>query len=156
MRTWFDTVLFTIVAPGTVVVLVPALIVGATGGTLRPGVWLAGLLPLAVGAAGYAWCAADFVRRGRGTPAPIAAPEALVVRGLYRYVRNPMYVSVLLTLLGEAFMFASPWLLLYAAVVGLIVHLFVIGYEEPTLRRRFGDAYEDYRRRVPRWLPRAR
>jgi protein-S-isoprenylcysteine O-methyltransferase Ste14 len=79
-----------------------------------------------------------------------------VAQGLYRYVRNPMYVSVLLVLLGESVFFESRRLLLYAGIVWLVVHSFVLIYEEPALRRKFGAAYDEYCRRVPRWLPRFR
>jgi protein-S-isoprenylcysteine O-methyltransferase Ste14 len=97
-----------------------------------------------------------FAMEGFGTPAPVAPPEHLVVRGFYRHVRNPMYVAVESMVLGQAFVFASRPLLVYAAVLWLAFHLFVVAYEEPDLVRRFGSAYETYRRAVPRWLPRAR
>jgi protein-S-isoprenylcysteine O-methyltransferase Ste14 len=98
---------------------------------------------------------ARFALVGRGTPAPVAAPERLVVSGLYRYVRNPMYLAVLSVGFGQALLFGSRTLVWYAAVVGLAFHLFVLFYEEPTLRRRFGDEYDRYRAAVPRWWPKA-
>ena len=107
------------------------------------------------GGAVYSWCVWDFATFGRGTPAPIDAPKELVVRGLYRYTRNPMYVGVLSTILGWAMLFKEPQLLLYALCVGTCFHLFVVLYEEPNLQRVFGNSYEEYRARVNRWLPSA-
>ncbi len=92
--------------------------------------------------------------RGLGTPAPIAPTKFLVISGLHRYVRNPMYIGVALVILGQAALFRSPHLAEYAALMLLIAHTFVVLYEEPTLRRQFGASYEEYRRTVPRWIPR--
>src|SRR5262249_57474548 len=92
--------------------------------------------------------------KGHGTPAPIAPPENLVVSGLYRHVRNPMYVAVVFALVGQALLFGSVVLLEYAGVVWLLFHVFVLGYEEPALRRRFGSSYAAYRANVRRWWPR--
>jgi protein-S-isoprenylcysteine O-methyltransferase Ste14 len=97
-----------------------------------------------------------FVMEGLGTPAPIAAPERLVVGGVYRYVRNPMYVAVLAVIVGQALLLGRLGLLLYAAAAWLLVAAFVRWYEEPTLTRRFGEDYEAYRRAVPAWWPRLR
>ena len=102
----------------------------------------------------YLWCAWDFATAGQGTPAPIDAPKHLVVRGLYRFVRNPMYVGVLLMLTGESRAFRSLRILIYAAIVFVFFNLFVIFYEEPALTRKFGAEYDEYMRRVPRWIPR--
>ncbi len=95
-----------------------------------------------------------FALEGLGTPAPIAPPTQLVVTGFYRRVRNPMYVGVVAIILGEALLLGAVTLLWYAAVVWLGFHLFVLGYEEPTLDHSFGDEYKTYRENVPRWLPR--
>jgi protein-S-isoprenylcysteine O-methyltransferase Ste14 len=97
-----------------------------------------------------------FVMEGLGTPAPIAAPERLVVGGVYRYVRNPMYVAVLAAIVGQGLLLGRLGLLLYAAATWLLVAAFVRWYEEPTLTRRFGEDYETYRRAVPAWWPRLR
>jgi protein-S-isoprenylcysteine O-methyltransferase Ste14 len=97
-----------------------------------------------------------FVVEGFGTPAPVAAPERLVVGGVYRYVRNPMYVAVLVVIVGQALLLGRLRLLLYAAAAWLVVAAFVRWYEEPTLTRRFGADYEAYRRAVPAWWPRLR
>jgi protein-S-isoprenylcysteine O-methyltransferase Ste14 len=96
----------------------------------------------------------QFVAEGIGTPAPIAPTEQLVVGGLYRYVRNPMYLAVLSTIAGHALLLSQLALLLYGSAVALAVVAFVRGYEEPTLRRRYGAAYDDYLRDVPGWWPR--
>ena len=97
-----------------------------------------------------------FVVEGFGTPAPVAAPERLVVGGVYRYVRNPMYVAVLAAIVGQALLLGRLSLLLYAGAAWLVVAAFVRFYEEPTLARRFGADYEAYRRAVPAWWPRLR
>jgi protein-S-isoprenylcysteine O-methyltransferase Ste14 len=97
---------------------------------------------------------ARFAREGLGTPAPIAPTRHLVVSGLYRHVRNPMYVGVVAVIAGQAILFADWRVLLYAALVWLACHLFVVIYEEPTLRRTFGAEYEAFRAQVPRWIPR--
>jgi protein-S-isoprenylcysteine O-methyltransferase Ste14 len=99
---------------------------------------------------------ARFVVEGVGTPAPIAPTQALVVGGLYRYVRNPMYLAVIAVVVGQAFLLGQPVLLAYAAVVGATMAAFVYGYEEPVLADRFGAEYEAYRRAVPAWWPRWR
>jgi protein-S-isoprenylcysteine O-methyltransferase Ste14 len=147
---------FTILLPGTVTVLIPGRIVSREGllplRVVSPWQYLA-LVPVAVGTAILARCIWEFASRGRGTLAPIDPPRRLVVTGLYRYVRNPMYVGVLTVLLGEAALFRSVDLLEYAAVFFVIVNLFVLLYEEPALRRRFGESYEHYRRAVRRWVP---
>jgi len=95
-----------------------------------------------------------FVLEGIGTPAPVAPTERLVVGGLYRYVRNPMYLAVAALILGQALLLGQAGLLLYTAAFGVTVAAFVHGYEEPVLRRRFGAHYETYRRAVPAWWPR--
>jgi protein-S-isoprenylcysteine O-methyltransferase Ste14 len=96
-------------------------------------------------------CVWDFFSAGEGTLAPVDPPRHLVVRGFYRYTRNPMYNGVLAVLLGEAWLFQSRPLLLYAAAICIVFHLFVILYEEPALETLFGDSYRHYRQHVPRW-----
>ena len=95
----------------------------------------------------------NFIVEGRGTPAPVDPPKELVVAGLYRYVRNPMYVGVILILLGHFFWFGFWLLLAYACFFWIAAHIFVTLYEEQTLRKKFGAAYEDYLQAVPRWIP---
>ncbi len=97
-----------------------------------------------------------FVREGFGTPAPIAPPSRLVKRGVFGIVRNPGYVAVLAMILGQGLFFGSVSVLAYATIVAFAFHLFVTLYEEPTLRAQFGSEYDEYCRRVPRWLPRLR
>jgi protein-S-isoprenylcysteine O-methyltransferase Ste14 len=111
------------------------------------------LVCIGVGVALLAMCIFEFARSGRGTLSPLDPPRALVVRGLYRYVRNPMYLSVTLIILGEAMLLRSSALAIYWAIWFIWVNVFVVGYEEPTLRRMFGASYEDYTRRVGRWIP---
>ena len=150
------TLIFTILVPGTVVGFVPWLLLQGSGEEVMPptSIWLIGLFPLLVGVVLYFWCAGAFTFRGRGTPAPIDAPVFLVREGPYQRVRNPMYLAVLSTILGEAILFHSLLLAGYALLVWMAVHLFVVFYEEPTLRHQFGESYEAYLRAVPRWLPR--
>jgi protein-S-isoprenylcysteine O-methyltransferase Ste14 len=115
---------------------------------------IAGGALVAAGAAALIECFVRFAVVGRGTPAPVAPPENLVVTGLYRFTRNPMYVAVLTTLLGQALLLADAALLEYAAIFSIVTHTFVVFYEEPTLRRQFDGSYDDYRAHVPRWFPR--
>jgi protein-S-isoprenylcysteine O-methyltransferase Ste14 len=112
---------------------------------------------IALAAAGLAVVLESFARfalKGRGTPAPIAPTASLVVSGLYRFVRNPMYLGVLAIVAGQALWFGSVTLLQYAGILWLLFHAFVVGYEERALRRQFGSTYESYRRGVRRWCPR--
>lgn len=150
------TLVFTIVVPGTVLGVVPWLLLRQSGEAVipSPSLWLIGLFPFLAGAILYLWCAGAFTFIGKGTPAPIDAPVFLVRSGPYRWVRNPMYIGVFSVLLGEVILFHSLNLLVYMLLAGIVVHLFVVFYEEPTLRRQFGESYEAYLRTVPRWLPR--
>jgi protein-S-isoprenylcysteine O-methyltransferase Ste14 len=114
---------------------------------------LMGLLCIAAGALLLAACIIEFARRGRGTLSPADPPQHLVVAGLYRYVRNPMYLSVTTIVLGEALWARSTALAVYWSVWFLSAHLFVVAYEEPILRARFGSSYDEYTRHVRRWIP---
>jgi protein-S-isoprenylcysteine O-methyltransferase Ste14 len=148
-------ILFTLVVPGTVAVYVPLFIVedrSAVSGIM----FAVALVLVATGGVIYGWCVWDFAVLGRGTPAPIDAPKKLVVRGLYRYTRNPMYVGVLTVLSGWAVLFQAAALIIYTLVVGACCHGFVVFYEERHLHKVFGSEYDDYRRRVGRWLPKIR
>jgi len=148
------TLVFTVLVPGLVTVYIPILLLARAEPSGSPlDTWLsvpAAFLMLA-GVAGYLCCARDFVVRGRGTPAPFDAPKRLVVSGLYRWTRNPMFVSIVLILLGEALFFRSRALFVFAAGTALTLHLLVVLFEEPRLRKRFGPAYLEYCRIVPRW-----
>jgi protein-S-isoprenylcysteine O-methyltransferase Ste14 len=145
--------LFTIVVPGVGGVYAPWWILTRDGRTPEP-VVVPAIAVIASGAALYLWCLWLFARVGRGTPGPWDAPRRFVAVGPYRWVRNPIYIAALLVVVGEAWLFLSNPLWLYAGTLAVGVHLFVVGYEEPALRRRFGDEYEAYRRRVRRWVPR--
>ena len=151
------SVFFTFLLPGTVTVLIPYWLISSRGaGVLsshRPLRYL-GFPLIVVGAAGLLWSIWEFFSEGRGTLAPIDPPKHLVVRGLYKYVRNPMYVAVLTTLIGEAIFFISVPVLIEAGVFIVLAHLFVACYEEPALRRQFGESYERYSQTVGRWIPR--
>lgn len=114
---------------------------------------LLGLACTTLGALLLGVCIWEFARSGRGTLSPVDPPTELVVRGLYRFVRNPMYLSVTTIVFGEVMLAQSQGLLAYWAVWFAAVNLFVFGYEEPTLRRQFGASYDDYTRRVRRWIP---
>jgi protein-S-isoprenylcysteine O-methyltransferase Ste14 len=152
---------FFVLAPGVVVGLIPWLLTG--GWQVReplPYYWapvrvLGGVLLLA-GLIALVGAFVRFVVEGFGTPAPVAAPEHLVVGGVYRYVRNPMYVAVLAAIVGQSLLLGRLGLLVYAGVTWVAVAAFVRFYEEPTLTRRFGADYEAYRRAVPAWWPRLR
>ena len=150
------TLVFTVLVPGSVAVLIPYLIISYGWGLhFAIGDYrFFGLLPMSAGGAVYLSCASEFAFAGEGTPAPTDPPRRLVSNRLYRLCRNPMYVGVLTVLVGEAIMFASATLFAYAAAVWLLFHIFVVYYEEPHLREKFGASYEDYCRAVPRWLPR--
>jgi len=113
-----------------------------------------GILLILAGVPGVVDSFARFAVQGLGTPAPVAPPQRLVVTGLYRYVRNPMYVSVVTIILGQALLFGDWRLIVYGAVFWLACHAFVLVYEEPTLRRKFGAEYEAFCANVPRWIPR--
>ncbi|MDJ0788079.1 MAG: isoprenylcysteine carboxylmethyltransferase family protein [Myxococcota bacterium] len=152
MALLLKNLVFTLLVPGTVAVALPWLISGG------PSRGASGTLPLAalffaLGGAIYVWCVWDFATFGRGTPAPIDAPKKLVVRGLYRFTRNPMYVGVLSVILGWVVWIQSLQLVAYAAVVATCFHLFTVLYEEPHLQREFGQDYLAYKAAVSRWLP---
>ena len=127
----------------------------AWSGVIRPAVieapQIAGMIICAAGTAIAFWCIFAFVFVGRGTPAPFDPPRRLVIRGPYRFVRNPMYIGAMVTLLGVALFYRSLSILIYACLFFLATHLFVILYEEPKLRQLFGSEYEAYCRRVSRW-----
>ena len=151
--------LFLLIAPGTVAGYLPWLITrwrfsdSLGDSPLMRGL---GIALLALGGLALLECFVGFAWTGLGTPAPLAPTKRLIVTGLYRHVRNPMYVAVTSLVLGQALLLGDLRLLLYAAVVWTFFHLFVIGYEEPTLREQFPDDYARYVASVPRWIPRLR
>jgi protein-S-isoprenylcysteine O-methyltransferase Ste14 len=153
----FKTIAFTVIAPGTLIVLIPYLLSFLNVGRIsveNHSVLYLGWILVLVGAAMYFWCAFDFTFLGRGTPAPMAPPKKLVIRGLYRFVRNPMYLGAFLIIVGETLLFGSLLILGYALLRVILWHRFVVFYEEPRLRTRFGESYERYCNSVPRWFPR--
>jgi protein-S-isoprenylcysteine O-methyltransferase Ste14 len=147
--------LFFAVAPGVVAGVMPWAL---TGWETESEWWLPvrvlGAAAIVAGGAVLVNAFARFVREGLGTPAPVAPTEHLVVGGLYRYVRNVMYIAVTTTILGQALLLGQVVLLVYAAVVWAGMAAFVLVYEEPALAGRYGEQYEEYRRAVPAWWPR--
>jgi protein-S-isoprenylcysteine O-methyltransferase Ste14 len=140
-----------LILPGTFAGLIPAWIV--TADRVRGEGSLVGLVFLCIGAAVLLWCVRDFYVAGKGTLAPWDPPKRLVIVGLYRFVRNPMYVGILVLLIGWA-LWAGSWMLAcYTALLGVAFHLRVVLYEEPRLRSQFPEEWEAYARRTPRWLP---
>ena len=150
------SLVFLLLAPGATAVLVPWLLTGWNSTDPPLALQLIGAALIAAGAAVLLAAFGRFVVEGIGTPAPVAPPERLVVGGLYRYVRNPMYVAVAATIVGQAALLGRPGLLLYALLFMAVVVAFVHGYEQPVLSERYGAAYEEYRRNVPAWWPRLR
>ncbi|UVK46913.1 isoprenylcysteine carboxylmethyltransferase family protein [Mesorhizobium sp. AR07] len=147
---------FFIAAPGVVAGLLPWLLTDrwALPWSSLPGFVPVGGLLIIVAIAALLHAFGRFALEGLGTPAPVAPTERLVIGGIYRYVRNPMYVAVLSIILGQALLFLSWTLAAYAVIGAIAMGSFVRFYEEPTLARRYGDEYETYRRNVPGWLPR--
>ena len=152
------TIVFVVTVPGSVVVLVPYILSGWRLGPPFLGTeltrWLGVALVVAATPLFFSFVS-RFVWEGHGTPAPVAPTRHLVVGGPFRWCRNPGYVAVVTLVAGQALVFARPVILLYAACLWLGFHLFVVFYEEPTLRRTFGAEFDEYCRRVPRWIPRA-
>lgn len=154
--TALKTGFFVLLVPGFLLGVVPVFLIPKIGGlAFAPGwgSWLATPFWVA-GAAIIIWCAADFVRKGRGTPVPLEPPKELIVSGLYRYIRNPMYIGALLIQVGNAVWFGSLAQVVYWFFLFIGFTLFIRANEEPYLRKTFGAAYEEYCRKVPRWLPR--
>ncbi len=145
---------FFVVAPGTFVGLGPWLItrwdIPESSPPLRVALGIALIVP---GLIPPVHAFIQFARAG-GTPMPLAPTQRLVVNGFNRFVRNPMYVGLLAAILGQALLFDSPWLVLYAAIGWIATASFVHWYEEPTLVSTYGEQYEEYRRNVPAWIPR--
>jgi protein-S-isoprenylcysteine O-methyltransferase Ste14 len=152
---WLRAAFFALLGPGTALGWGPVAILSSTQArfSLGPARWL-GLLLLVPAVSALLSCIWEFANSGRGTLAPIDEPRFVVRGGLYRWVRNPMYVSVIIAFAGEIILFQSPWLILWAAGFGTAFSVFVVVYEEPHLASRFGESYEEYRRSVPRWFPR--
>jgi len=155
-RAWaaLGSALFLVIAPGVAAGLIPWLLTGWETNSVPAALRILGVLLTAIGVAFLLQAFARFVIEGLGTPAPVAPPERLVIGGVYRYVRNPMYLAVASAIVGQALLLGQPGLLVYAALFAAITFCFVRLYEEPTLRSRFGPSYDAYRAAVPGWLPR--
>jgi protein-S-isoprenylcysteine O-methyltransferase Ste14 len=148
------SLIFLIIAPGIVAGYIPLTLL-RRGSQIETGILAYLAFPLwIIGGIILLWSFWNFLVQGRGTPAPIDPPRELVAVGFYRYVRNPMYVGVLAVILGHFLWFGYWSLMIYAIVVFTAFHTFVTYYEEPTLKRTFGTAYEEYLKSVPRWIPR--
>lgn len=153
----FRAITYATLFVGFLLIYLPARLLSWSGIRRPPvigGTQIVGMIATGLGAAVALWCVFTLVRIGHGTPAPFDPPRRLVIRGPYRFVRNPMYIGAGFVLAGVALYYQSMPLLIYSAIFLLIAHLFVIVYEEPTLRRMFGPEYNEYRRRVRRWWPR--
>jgi protein-S-isoprenylcysteine O-methyltransferase Ste14 len=158
-RTWsiLGSAVFLVIAPGFVAAVVPWWISHWRVEAPLFGITLfrfAGGVLILMGAIGLLDSFARFAIQGLGTPAPVFPTRHLVVTGLYRYVRNPMYVAVVSSILGQGLLFGNVRLMEYGAAVWLLMHLFVVLYEEPALERAFGAGYRCFREAVPRWIPR--
>lgn len=148
---------YAVLIVGLVILFLPAPFPSSWGITQPAAMHLPQVVGMAVGVGGAAltlWCVITFAFVGRGTPAPFDPPRRLVVQGPYRFARNPMAIGVALVLTGAALFYQSVVLFGCTGLFLLIIHLFVVWYEEPTLRRLFGEEYEAYTRRVRRWWPR--
>jgi protein-S-isoprenylcysteine O-methyltransferase Ste14 len=158
LRAWVGTIVFLALAPGIVAGLIPWLITGWRIPWPEGSVWPVAVVSGIVILSGVAVLLDAFVRfaRADGTPAPPMPTARLVVVGPYRYVRNPMYLAVLAIILGQALLFGSWGTVVWAGMVFVAVLLFVLIYEEPTLKLEYGDEYDEYRRNVRGWIPRAR
>ncbi|MEZ0364535.1 isoprenylcysteine carboxylmethyltransferase family protein [Mycobacterium sp. pUA109] len=152
------TATFFVVAPGTVVGVIPWLISRWELAGFTPAWRLAqavGVLLIVIGLVPLVHSFVQFAK-ALGTPMPLAPTQHLVITGFYRFVRNPMYVGLLFMIVGQAVLFGSPGVLLYAAIAWVVTAAFIRWYEEPTLARQYGSQYDEYRRNVPAWLPRWR
>ncbi len=152
--TVLKSLLYLILVAGLGAGFIPFVLVPG-GPQVKTGVFAYFAFPLwLIGAGIILWCFADFTFKGHGTPNPIDPPKELVTTGPYRYVRNPIYVGTLIIIMGYFLWFKSIWMPVYAVGAWLGCHLFVTLYEEPALKKKFGAAYENYCKSVPRWIPR--
>jgi protein-S-isoprenylcysteine O-methyltransferase Ste14 len=153
----FGSAAFLLIAPGTIAGYLPWTI---TRWRMQPplvgfaALRVVGAVLIAIGLVGLLDSFRRFALEGFGTPAPVLPPQMLVVSGLYRFVRNPMYCGIVFAIVGQSLLFGSARLLLYAGVLWLMFHVWIVVYEEPTLRATFGAQYDEFRANVPRWIPR--
>lgn len=156
MRLFIKNLIFTVFVPGTVAAYIPYRIIKNLHSSLAIH-WellkFISVIFIFVGVAIYFSCLLHFALTGHGTPAPIDAPKRLVIKGLYCYVRNPMYVGVIVVILGWALLYNSFSVFQYAILMWIIFHIVIIFIEEPTLRRQFGEPYKSYCSKVRRWIP---
>jgi protein-S-isoprenylcysteine O-methyltransferase Ste14 len=153
-RLIFKAALFTILLPGTVTIIIPYIILSVKGENEFPELTLQTVFALIAGLAGVVvllYSIWEFAFYGKGTLSAIDPPKVLVVRGLYRYTRNPMYLAVLCILMSEAICFNSITTFTYAVSIFLAFHLFVVYYEEPHLKKIFDNEYKKYIKKIPRW-----
>jgi protein-S-isoprenylcysteine O-methyltransferase Ste14 len=151
--TAYKSLLYLIIEAGLFALYIPLAFL-RSGPRIETGIVSLLAIPLwLIGSLVVLWSFWDFTFKGRGTPVPLDPPKELVITGPYRYVRNPIYMGVMLIFLGHFLWFGYWALLIYTMFAFIGVHFFVLLYEEPTLKRRFGAAYEEYLRRVPRWIP---
>ncbi len=152
-----ETVLATLLVPGVAIFAIPYIILRWTGTGWPSSLGLLQATSFGFGLIGMGmviWVSFSFVTKGRGTPIPLDPPAEFVASGLFRFVRNPMYVGVTLTLLSEALFFGSGGILIFAGLLWLTLHLFLLLIEEPQLKARFGESYQGYLESTPRWVPR--
>jgi protein-S-isoprenylcysteine O-methyltransferase Ste14 len=157
MRIAFETIIATIIVPVFAILGIPYFILNRSGkgwpldlGVIQVSMIAMGMLGMVM----IVWVSYAFVTRGKGTPIPFDPPTDFVASGAFRFVRNPMYVGVITTLLSETVFFGSVGLLIYTCLLWLTLHIFLVVFEEPQLKRRFGGSYEDYLKSTPRWIPR--
>ena len=151
MKLFLKNVIFTLVVPASLMLYVPYFMV--RDGRPFDGLgMIPGFLVIVLGVGIYLWCVWDFAAFGRGTPAPIDAPKRLVVRGLYRWTRNPMYIGVMTAIGGWILLSHQRGMWIYGCCTAVCLHVFVMLYEEPKLRRLFGAEYDAYCLSVPRWF----
>ena len=149
-------IIYAVLFIGLVLIYAPARLLERAGIVSPETIGVQQIAGIVIGTLGMAvalWCVFTFTSKGKGTPAPFDAPRKLVVQGPYRYIRNPMYLGAGVALAAAALYYGSMTLLVYTGLFLLLTHLFVMWYEEPTLRRTFGQEYENYRQLVGRWWP---
>ena len=155
MKRKIKILFFMFIGPGSVIFFIPYFILSFFGSSnlIKAGdLQYFGILPIIAGSIVSLWCSFDFIFIGKGTPVPTDPPKKLVVFGLYRFVRNPMYIGILVLLFGEAVLFKSFILICYTACIFCLFQIFIIGFEEPSLHAQFGKEYEEYCSSVPRWI----
>jgi protein-S-isoprenylcysteine O-methyltransferase Ste14 len=157
MRNTLLTITGTILVPSILHIFLPFLILQSTSVTSFPSIGFIEVVSILLALFGISiviWVSITFVRHGKGTAVPFYPPTEFVALGLYRFVRNPMYVGIFLVIIAEAIFFRSVWLLVYGAFLWLPVQIYVIRVEEPQLESRFGASYRNYKTTTPRWIPR--